>query len=185
MIGKIVETEAYLGADDEASHSYGDKKTARTRAMFMSAGTCYVYNIYGIYCCVNISSKESGAAVLIRALEPISGFDMMKINRTKKKGSANKMKPKDLTSGPSKLCMAMEIDKKNFNEIDLCVSDDMWLQSSIDLKKEISPSEIVCAKRIGIDNCGEEAVNKLYRFYLKDNSFVSFKSKIQTDITIL
>ena len=118
LVGKIVETEAYLGAEDKASHSYGNKKTERTNAMFMSAGTCYVYNIYGIYCCMNISSQESGAAVLIRALEPISGFDLMKVNRTNKKQSKStrKMKPKDLTSGPSKLCMAMKIDK-NFNDL--------------------------------------------------------------------
>lgn len=73
LSGRIVETEGYLGEDDKACHSYGGKKTRRTHAMYMSPGTAYVYIIYGMYYCLNISSKDTGGAVLIRALEPIDG----------------------------------------------------------------------------------------------------------------
>ena len=66
LIGKIVECEAYLGGSDKASHSYNNKRTERVEAMYMRPGTLYVYNIYGMYCCMNISSKEDGSAVLIR-----------------------------------------------------------------------------------------------------------------------
>lgn len=72
--GRIVETEAYLGVDDKACHAYGDKRTERTRAMYMEEGTAYVYQIYGMYNCLNISSSELGGAVLIRALDPVEGI---------------------------------------------------------------------------------------------------------------
>ena len=75
LSGRIVETEAYLGEIDKACHSYGGKKTERTKPMFMAPGTAYVYIIYGMYHCFNISSGDNGACVLIRALEPISGED--------------------------------------------------------------------------------------------------------------
>ena len=73
LSGRIVETEAYLGVTDKACHAFDGKRTARTEPMFMSPGTAYVYIIYGMYHCLNISSKEPGACVLIRALEPITG----------------------------------------------------------------------------------------------------------------
>ena len=75
--GRIVETEAYLGVDDRACHAYGDKRTERTRAMYMTEGTSYVYQIYGMYNCLNISSSDFGGAVLIRALEPVEGIRML------------------------------------------------------------------------------------------------------------
>ena len=79
VCGKIVETEAYLGEIDPACHSYGGRKTARNKAMYAAAGTSYVYFIYGMYYCFNISSKESGACVLIRALEPVQGTGERKL----------------------------------------------------------------------------------------------------------
>ena len=79
ICGKIVETEAYLGEIDPACHSYGGRRTARNEAMYAASGTSYVYFIYGMYYCFNISSKESGACVLIRALEPIQGTGERKL----------------------------------------------------------------------------------------------------------
>ena len=73
MCGRIVETEGYLGEVDKACHAYGGKRTARSEPMYMAPGTAYVYIIYGMYHCLNISSQEPGACVLIRALEPLQG----------------------------------------------------------------------------------------------------------------
>ena len=118
---KIVEVEAYPGHSDGASHSFL-KQTERNKAMFMKAGTVYVYSIYGMYHCFNISSEGEGAAVLIRALEPVSGLDTMRSNREAKRkvknGIRKPMKDKDLCSGPSKLCQAFNINK-DLNCVDL------------------------------------------------------------------
>ena len=73
LCGRIVETEAYLGEEDKACHTFAGKRTARTEPMYMAPGTAYVYVIYGMYHCLNVSSREPGACVLIRALEPIRG----------------------------------------------------------------------------------------------------------------
>lgn len=184
LIGKIVEVEAYLGGDDKASHSFNNKVTERCKAMFMKPGTAYVYNIYGCYCCFNISAREPGAGVLIRALEPIEGFESMKLNRNLNENLKATLNSRNflkiLTNGPSKLCLAMNITKNLFNELDLSVCDSLWVQQSIENFSSKEPQQkfkIISAKRIGIDNYGKEAANKLYRFYIKDNFFVSIKSK--------
>lgn len=98
----------------------------------------------------------------------------MKANREKAKNDI-----KNLTNGPSKMCMAFKITKNDFNKCDLNTSQLIWLQESIGGPKE--DFKIIKAKRIGIDYAGEEAVNKLYRFYIKDNRFVSVKSKIEIE----
>ena len=176
---KIVEVEAYPGGTDKASHSYNGKQTDRIKAMYMKPGTAYVYNIYGVYCCLNVSSQEPGGAVLIRALEPVLGIETIKNNRSSKSKSS-KLKLKDMTSGPSKLCQALSITKETFNQTDLCHSEDMWLQDVIILGKSSrivsTAPDVFEAKRIGIDYAGEEAVNSLYRFYVRNNLFVSVKS---------
>jgi len=178
---KIVEVEAYLGGTvDSASHSFNNKKTPKNEAMFMKHGTSYVYNIYGIYCCLNITSnEENGSAVLLRAVEITEhGIDLMKTNR---KISSTKMQDmKKITNGPSKLCQAMSITKDQFNKVDLTTSDELWLQGNIDSSSTICKNEdfkIMSAKRVGIDYADEDAVNNFYRFYIKDNPFVSVKSK--------
>ncbi|CAF0845495.1 unnamed protein product [Brachionus calyciflorus] len=184
IITKIVEVEAYTGSNDQASHSFNNKQTDRNKAMFMKAGSAYVYNIYGCYCCFNISSKEPGGGVLIRALEPIQGIDLMYQNRIDTiKGKNKKLNTKDLTNGPSKLCMAVKITKDLFNQVDLATSDFLWLQDKLDIDNEVSQvCKIIASKRIGIDYAGEEAINKLWRFYIKDNKFVSVKSKEPVEI---
>ncbi len=158
-----METEAYLGGDDKASHSYNGKRTERNEAMYMSPGTCYVYSIYGMYCCVNVSSRGDGAAVLIRALEPIEGLEDM----YKKRKSAKK--DKELCNGPSKLCQAMNINK-SCNKIDTILSDKVWFEREVGYVLD----EIVVKSRIGVDYAEEWAQTPL-RFYIKDNKCVSKK----------
>ena len=161
--GIIVETEAYL-QDDPACHAYR-KKSVRNAPMFGKAGTIYVYQIYGMHFCVNISTNQEdvGEAVLIRALEPTEGLDLMEERRLKL-SKLTQMKPKDLCSGPGKLVQAMGINK-NMNDWHI-------LDSGLKIvppKIQITDNEIITTTRIGIT----QGVDLLYRFYIKGNKFVS------------
>ncbi len=161
--GIIVETEGYL-QDDPACHAYR-RKSERNAPMFGVAGTIYVYQIYGMYFCVNISTnqKDVGEAVLIRALEPTEGIDLM-TKRRLEKSKSEKMGLKNLCSGPSKLVQAMGIHK-GMND---------WHILKSDLKiafppTQIPDNEIITTTRIGITQGAELP----YRFYVKGNKFVS------------
>lgn len=167
--GRIVEVEAYMGIEDKAAHSYGGKRTKRTEVMYGLPGLLYVYLIYGMYNCANIvaGEKDVPQAVLIRAIEPIYGLDQMAHNRFKKSYSELSKKQKILmVNGPGKLCMAMGINKE-LNGIDLC-------KSNLYLLDDGYKAEVLKSKRIGIDYA-EEAADFLWRFYLKDNIYVSVK----------
>jgi DNA-3-methyladenine glycosylase len=161
--GIIVETEGYL-QDDPACHAYR-RKSERNAPMFGIAGTVYVYQIYGMYFCVNISTnqKDIGEAVLIRALEPTEGVDLM-TKRRLDKSKSEKMDLKTLCSGPGKLVQAMDIHK-GMNH---------WLIQDSDLKItpppiQIPENEIITTTRIGIT----QGADLPYRFYVKGNKFVS------------
>ena len=157
--GKIVETEMYPGSTDKASHSFNAKKTKRNGAMFMDPGTSYVYYIYGMYFCFNISTKETGGAILIRALEPLQGLDEMRKFRQTKLKSPKKFKDKDLCSGPSKLCQALNIAISH-NELDLTQDEaNLWVEDADDLEDD----QIYVSKRIGINSYGSDSADKLYR----------------------
>lgn len=169
--GKIVEVEAYKGIEDKAAHSYRGRKTKRVEAMYGKPGRAYVYLIYGMYNCMNVVTCEEGVpeAVLIRAVEPIDGLDIQSINRFKKKyNKLNKKQILNLTSGPGKLCIALDIDR-NDNKEDLC-ENSLYIED----RKNISNAEfeIVSSKRIGIDYA-EEAKDFMWRFHIKDNPYVS------------
>ncbi|AEB75597.1 3-methyladenine DNA glycosylase [Clostridium botulinum] len=169
MIAKIVEVEAYLGINDKAAHSYGGRKTERTKVMYEDGGCVYIFRIYGMYNCLNIvtSHKEIPEAVLIRAVEPISNIDKFILNRFKKSfNELTKYQQKNITNGPGKLCIAMNITKE-LNGEDLTL-DKIYI---LDNKEEF---EIVSSQRIGIDYA-EEAKDYLLRFYIKDNKYVSKK----------
>jgi len=169
--GMIVETEAYIGSIDKACHAYGGKKTPRLTTLYGMPGIAYVYFIYGMYHCFNVITKEEGfpEGVLIRAIEPIDGIDVMARLRFKKAyNELTKAQIKNLTTGPSKLCIAMNINKEN-NKQDLCTSE-LYIEDSVEKEK----IEIVEAKRIGIDYA-EEAKDFLWRFYIKNNIWVSVK----------
>ena len=171
LIGKIVEVEAYIGPIDKACHSYNFKKTKRNEVMFGPPGTAYVYFIYGMYHCLNVVTEPEGmpCAVLIRALEPLQGFDKLAENRFGKKyDELNSYQRKNLTNGPGKLCKAFSIDKK-LNGVSL-LNDELYI---LDINESF---EIVSDKRIGIDYA-EEAKDFEWRFYIKNNPYVSFLKK--------
>jgi DNA-3-methyladenine glycosylase len=155
--GKIVETEAYFGNDDPASHAYR-KKTKRNFLMFENPGKAYVYFCYGNHWLFNIVAKEMKVpgAVLVRAVEPLEGIEIMK----KRRGIHELT---NLTNGPGKLTKAFSIEKEQ-NGLDL-------IESNLFLEDSPEKFEIVKAKRIGIS----KGKNKLLRFYIKNNKFVSNK----------
>ena len=154
--GKIVEAEAYIGFKDPASHAYRGM-TPRNKVMFGNPGYAYVYLTYGMHHCLNLVTEKKGypAAVLIRALEPAQGIELMK----KRRGCQNL---KDLTSGPAKLCQALGIDR-NLNGADLCL-DIIYVEDRGEVGERIASST-----RIGI----KEGKKKNWRFFKKDNEFVS------------
>ncbi len=167
---KIVESEAYMGIMDRAAHSYDGKRTPRVEVMYGRSGYSYVFIVYGMYYCFNIVTREVGnpQAVLIRAVEPIGGFDLMAQNRFKNTyNQLTKNQIKNLTNGPGKLCRALLIDKK-LNGEDLC-GDKLYVETGDNEK-----FNIISAKRVGIDYAGE-AKDYLWRFYIEDNKYVSIK----------
>ncbi len=163
--GKIVEVEAYDGSIDEAAHSFNGK-TKRNEVMFNEGGYLYVYFIYGMYFCANIvtGSINQRTAILIRGLEPVEGTDTMFKNRF----GDTKPDPKKitaLTNGPGKICLAFDINKKH-NGTNL-LEDEIFLADN----KRINSENIVITKRIGI----KKSKDLLWRFYIKDNPYVSRK----------
>lgn len=161
--GMIVETEAYLGAVDKACHSYNNRRTKRTETMFAIGGTAYVTLIYGMYFQFNVvtGAVDSPHAVLIRAVQPVEGIEIMRERR-------NAATDKNLTSGPGKLCIAFEINA-DYKNADL-LGDRIWLENYENFKD----AKVKSGKRIGIDYAAEFA-EKLWRFWIKDNDFVSRK----------
>ncbi|MDU3010887.1 MAG: DNA-3-methyladenine glycosylase [Peptoniphilus harei] len=166
---KIVETEAYLGLEDRACHSYGGNITKRNEILYEEAGTIYVYLIYGMYNLLNIVTKNENdpEAVLIRAVEPIENIDAMAVNRFGKiYKDLSSYQKKNLTNGPGKLTMAMEIDRSLNGKI--LSQDYLYIEEGEDVRN------IIETKRIGIDYAGEDA-NLPLRFYIEDNPYVSVK----------
>ncbi len=161
--GRIVETEAYIGLTDRASHSFGGKRTTRNEHMYWAAGTVYVYICYGMHHLFNVvtNAAEIPDAVLIRAVEPIAGIDTM-LKRTGKTKLDN-----TLTKGPGNAAMALGISKGhsgiNLIKDEIYIADDGF---------EIKETAIGISRRIGIENSGEAALFP-YRFYIKGNRFVS------------
>ncbi len=158
--GRIVEVEAYGGADDPASHGHNGV-TERTRTVFGPRGFLYVYLSYGIHSCANVvtGSQDEGHAVLIRALEPIEVTNEMRAARPKAR------KLVDMANGPGKLCQALGIDLTHDGV-------NLWDQGSVvrlEASEPIDPSHIVATTRVGIS----KATEKPWRFYIAGNQWVS------------
>ncbi|VAX42534.1 DNA-3-methyladenine glycosylase II [hydrothermal vent metagenome] len=113
LVGIIVETEAYLGVEDRASHTFGGRRTARNESMWGPAGRAYVYFTYGMHYCMNISAGREGlpVAVLLRALEPVEGLETMRELRAAKRARKRPLTDHELCAGPARLCQAMGIDR--------------------------------------------------------------------------
>ena len=163
VAGIIVETEAYRGPQDRASHAYGGRRTNRTETMYAIGGTAYVYFVYGMYNQFNVVTNVEGVphAVLVRALEPLEALDII---RRRRPGRSEY----EWTSGPGRLCVAFGIDR-GFDKADL-LGDRVWIEEGT----SISPRQIARGPRIGIDYA-EEWITKPWRFWIKENPFVSNK----------
>ena len=163
--GRIVETEAYNGAVDKASHAYGGRRTARTEVMFGRPGTAYVYLCYGIHHLFNVVTNKPDIpqAVLIRALEPLHGIDIM-LDRTRKQLLDN-----TLTRGPGNVSKALGIFTSHTG-MDLVESNLLIAEDQYKVKK----SAIGITTRIGVDYAGPDALLP-YRFIVKNNPYVSGK----------
>lgn len=171
LVGKIVEVEAYMGPTDKAAHSYNNRRTERNEIMYGGPGFSYVYIIYGMYNCMNVVVEQPGKpqAILIRGLEPIEGLEVMsKFRHGKSYEELSKREIIGLTSGPGKLCKAFNIDRSH-NGLDLC-GDELYIVE----ENEKSVFETVSTTRINIDYA-EEAKDFPWRFYIKDNPYVSKK----------
>lgn len=170
LSGIIVETEAYMGPNDKAAHSYGGKLTERTKVMFDTGGLSYIYFIYGLYYCFNVVTERKGIpqAVLVRAVEPVDGVEYMsKLRFNSSYDTLNKKQIINLTNGPAKLCNAMNLDK-GLNNVDL-TSEGLYIEDI-----DYSNFEVETSSRIGIDYA-EEAKDYPWRFYIKGNKYVSKK----------
>jgi DNA-3-methyladenine glycosylase len=163
LSGKIVEVEAYHGDFDEAAHSYRGI-TKRTEIMFESGGYLYVYFTYGAHHCCNVvtGKKGQGTAVLVRAVEPISGIDTMIKNRFGRKIKNNK-EIFNLTSGPGKTCQAFGIERKH-SGTDLTGNEIFILEG-----EKVRSKDIGVSKRIGISR----SVEFPWRFFIKKNPYLS------------
>ena len=163
VAGVIVETEAYIGENDLACHARAGR-TARTAVMYGRPGLTYVYFTYGLHWLLNVVSEveDFPAAVLIRALEPVEGVALMQAAR----GS----RPvRDLTNGPAKLCQALRIDQ-TLNGVDLISAEGgLWIEAD----RTVPARSILRGPRIGISGTPEPWLSKPWRYWVKENAFVS------------
>ncbi len=165
--GRIVETEAYAGLTDKASHAFGGRRTARNEHMYATAATAYVYICYGMHQMLNIvtNDKEVPDAILIRAVEPLEGIEAM-LKRTGKKTL-----DKTLTRGPGNVGKALGIFKSHSGKY--LLDDEIYiLKDNFDVKN----CQIGISKRIGVESAGSDSLLP-YRFYIKGNKYVSGYNK--------
>ena len=174
LAGRIVETEAYCGETDAASHAFRGRRTPRNEAMYAAPGAAYVYFTYGMHFCMNVvcGRENQPLAVLLRALEPLAGADVMR--RLRSAGSrlgARSLPDRLLCSGPARLCQALAIDR-SLNHENLVSSRRLFITEPAMAPRS---RRIVRTPRIGIGYAGEWA-NKPLRFLLQDSEHVSVRT---------
>lgn len=159
LVARIVETEVYQGPEDQAAHSFNNRRTKRTEIMFGEPGLVYAYQMH-THTLINVVAGpvDTPHAILIRAVEPVSGLERMKQNR------GEHFKQTDWTNGPGKLTKALEITKAYYGH--------HWSKKPLYISENITSKNIVTGPRVGIENSGE-AVSYPWRFYEKDNPYVS------------
>ncbi len=159
--GIIVETEAYRGPEDRASHAFGGRRTRRTETMYRIGGTAYVYFVYGMHYQFNVVTNVEGIphAVLVRALEPVEGIELM---RSRRPGRSDV----DLANGPGKLCAALAIDRR-IDGADL-LGDRVWIEEGDGPAPRAS---ILRGPRVGIAYAGAWA-DRPWRFGLRDSPYI-------------
>lgn len=192
LAGLIVETEAYLGAEDMAAHTYRGRRTARNEAMYGPGGTAYIYFTYGMHHCFNVVAGRAGdpVAVLIRALEPVEGLDAMRNFRTRTRtGTTRKSRSRrgvpapvspvtpsstrDLCRGPARLCQALAIDR-SLNAIDLTRDSRLFIERD---SPGLPDDRIGVSPRIGVDYAGHWAGRPL-RFFVRESRFLSGPARL-------
>ena len=159
--GMIVEAEAYCGPYDDAAHSFGGRRTARTEAMYGPAGQAYVFRLYGMHRCFNVVTASAGEpqAVLIRALEPVEGLALM----AERRGGAEK---RLLCSGPGRLCQAMGIGMEHYGQ-------DLFSGSlRLEEYRTFPPEAIGVSPRVNVDYATSDK-DRLWRFFLQESPYVS------------
>jgi DNA-3-methyladenine glycosylase len=163
--GRIVEVEAYNGVVDKAAHSYGGRRTLRTEIMYAKGGVAYVYLIYGLHHLFNVVTnlEDTPHAILIRGIEPVEGIDTM-LGRMKKQRLDH-----TVGRGPGNVSKALGI--RTVNTGVSLLGDTIFIASD---GMKVSPSRIIATPRIGVDYAAEDAL-LAYRFYIKDNPYVSGK----------
>lgn len=161
LMGRITETEAYIGRMDKACHAYGYKRTKRTETLFAQPGTAYLYLIYGMYTCLNFVTEGEGepAAVLIRALEPLEGAETMaRLRFGAPLDQLTAYQRKNFLNGPGKLCKAMDLDRG----LD---GHDLLTPPLYVLPRQGPVGEISCGPRVGVDYA-QEAKDFPWRFWI-------------------
>lgn len=168
MRARIVETEAYNGPHDRACHAYGHRRTPRTETMYRPGGVAYVYFIYGIHHMLNVVTHEADEpyAVLIRAVEPLAGTDLMLANR-KLSRLPNEQPPKGTGNGPGVLCQALGITRA-LDGTDLVNGTELWIEAA----PYVAAAEIIASPRVGVAYAGEDA-RLPYRFRIRDSIWTS------------
>jgi DNA-3-methyladenine glycosylase len=168
-VGRIVETEAYRGPQDQASHARAGL-TPRTAPMFGQVGHAYVYLVYGMHSCLNVVgyAGQPAGAVLIRALEPVAGVSQMQLRRNRPHEAVAR-----LCAGPAKLCQALDVDRR-FDGHDLTRPGELWLAAPGDRTAPAAQAEeIASGPRIGVDYAGSDWAARPWRFWLAGNPSVS------------
>ena len=175
LSGLIVETEAYIGPNDSASHA-SKGRTPRTEVMFGPPGRTYVYFVYGMHHMLNIVTEAEGfpAAVLIRAIEPVEGVAVMQVNRhtltptTCPRQGVSQKEREMLTNGPARLCQAFQIDR-SLNNWDVSLGEKLWLEPG----DSIPDAAVATGPRIGVNYAHPTDRAAPWRFWIRDSRFVS------------
>ncbi len=167
LAGIIVEVEAYLGPRDRACHTWNGRRTARTATMYLGGGYAYVYFTYGMHHCLNVvcGAPGDGAAVLLRAIEPTEGLDLMQARRPAARRDA------DLCRGPGRLTAALGLDRRH-DALDLRSSPDLFIER---LRRGGLPvGGVVRTARVGVESCGSRSwARRKLRYLLRGNPYVS------------